>query len=116
LQWGDIDWESGTVRVQRVRTFKGNEEERTKTYMQRDVDLVPRAIEALRTMKPYTLVKRDDGGNEADIFENPVTDRPWHDERSQREHYWHPVLKRLGIRRRRPYCTRHTYCTVALMA
>ena len=36
--------------------------------------------------------------------------------RAQRDHYWHPTLKRLGIRRRRAYCTRHTYCTVALMA
>ena len=25
-------------------------------------------------------------------------------------------IKRLGIRRRRPYCTRHTYCTVSLRA
>ena len=25
-------------------------------------------------------------------------------------------LMRLGIRWRRPYCTRHTYCTAALMA
>ena len=50
-----------------------------------------------------------------DLFENPVTGRAWHDERSQRDH-WTPTLKRLGIRRRRAYCTRHTYCTAALMA
>jgi integrase len=116
LQWGDIDWESGIVRVQRVRTFKGSESDRTKTYMQRDVDLVPRAMDALKAMAPYTFLKRDEDGDAVDVFENPVTGRSWHDERSQREHYWHPTLKRLGIRRRRPYCTRHTYCTVALMA
>ena len=116
LQWGDIDWESALVRVQRVRTFRGSESERTKTYVQRDVDLVPRAVQALQAMKPYTFLKRDEHGRERDVFENPVTGRPWHDERSQREHYWHPALKRLGIRQRRPYCTRHTYCTVALMA
>jgi integrase len=116
LQWGDIDWDSGIARVQRVRTFRGGESERTKTYVQRDVDLVPRAADALKTMKAYTFLKRDEDGSECDIFENPVTGRRWHDERSQREHYWHPTLNRLGIRRRRPYCTRHTYCTVALMA
>ena len=102
--------------VQRVRTFRGSESERTKTYVQRDVDLVPRAVQALQAMKPYTFLKRDEHGRERDVFENPVTGRPWHDERSQREHYWHPTLKRLGIRQHRPYCTRHTYCTVALMA
>lgn len=61
-------------------------------------------------------MKRDDAGREVDIFENPVTGRPWHDERSQRDHYWMPTLKRLGIRRRRADCTRHTDCTAALMA
>jgi integrase len=37
-------------------------------------------------------------------------------ERSQRDHYWKPALKHLGIRWRRAYNTRHTYATVALMA
>ena len=99
LQWGDIDWESGTVRVQRVRTFRGGESDRTKTYAERDVDLVPRAISALEAMKPYTFMKRDERGRQSDIFENPVTGSHWHDERSQRDHYWHPTLKRLGTRR-----------------
>lgn len=44
-----------------------------------------------------------------------LRERTWHDERSQRDHYWKPALKRLGIRDRRSYATRHTYCTVALM-
>jgi integrase len=71
---------------------------------------------ALDAMRAYTLLKRDEHGRESDIFENPVTGTRSHDERSQRDHYWHPTLKRLGIRRRRAYCTRHTYCTIALMA
>jgi integrase len=116
LQWGDIDWKRRVARVQRVRTFQGGEREGSKTHSVRDVDLVPEAFEALTAMKPRTMLKRDEAGREADIFENPVTARPWHDERSQRDHYWHPALLRLGIRRRRPYATRHTYCTVALMA
>lgn len=116
LRWEDIDWRRGTVRVQRVRTFRGSEREGTKTHTVRDVDLVPQAIEALRLMTPYTLNKCDADGNEVDLFENPVTRRRWHDERSQRDHYWTPTLKRLGIRYRRAYCTRHTWCTAALMA
>lgn len=116
LRWEDIDWRRGVARVQRVRTFKGSERDGTKTHAQRDVDLVPQAIDALKAMRPFTALKRDDQGREVDLFENPVTGRAWHDERSQRDHYWVPALKRLGIRRRRAYCTRHTYCTAALMA
>ena len=51
-----------------------------------------------------------------EVFYNPVTCRPWHDERSQREHYWQPAIKRLGIRMRRAYQTRHTYATMLLMS
>lgn len=109
LQWGDWDQHDQTIRVQRVRTFRGSERDGSKTNAVRDVDLVPQAIEALAVMKAYTKMKRDD------IFENPVTGEPWHDERSQRDHYWKPALKRLGIRQRRCYATRATYATVGLM-
>lgn len=110
LQWGDIDWNHGTIRVERART--AGEEKDLKTYHARDVDLVTPALEALRAMKPWTYLN----GLEAPIFQNPVTDRPWHDDRSQRDHYWTPTLRRLGIRRRRAYQTRHTYATTALQA
>lgn len=110
LQWGDIDFAHKIARVQRVRTFRGSEREGSKTHTVRDVDLVQRAMTALAVMKPYTYLKS------ADVFENPVTGAPWHDERSQRDHYWTPTLKRLGIRHRRAYNTRHTYATAALMA
>lgn len=117
LRWSDIDWINGIARVQRVRTFKGAERDGSKTHTERDVDLVQPAIEALQVMKPFTMLK---GGNQADasadIFQNPVTGRSWHDERSQRDNYWRPALKRLGIRWRRAYNTRHTFATVALMA
>lgn len=116
LRWEDIDWRRQQARVQRVRTFKGSEREGTKTHTVRDVDLVPQALEALRAMRPFTELKRTEDGAVVDVFENPVTGRAWHDERSQRDHYWKPALKRLGIRARRAYCTRHTWCTVALMA
>lgn len=64
-------------------------------------------------MRPITGAL--EGGN-GPIFQNPVTRRPWHDERSQRDHYWKPTLRRKGIRDRRAYQTRHTYATTALMA
>lgn len=114
LRWGDVDWNAGLVRIQRVRTFRGSEREGSKTHAERDVDLNQPAIEALQAMKAYTFLKRDKAGEEVDLFENPVTAAPWHDERSQRDHYWKPTLRRLGIRARRPYATRHTYATASL--
>lgn len=109
LQWGDIDEPSGVIRVCRVRTFKGTERDGSKTGQERDVDLLPQASAALTTMRPMTSLKSDY------IFENPITNAPWHDERSQRDTFWKPTLKRLRIRQRRAYATRHTFATVALM-
>ncbi len=110
LQWGDYDNNTQQMHVQRVRTFKGSEREGSKTHTTRDVDLVAPAIEALKAMRAVTFMKSDY------IFENPATNRPWHDERLQRDSWWKPTLKRLGIRARRAYATRHTYATGALMA
>jgi integrase len=62
-----------------------------------------------------TVEREGDHDTAADVFQNPVTGKAWHDERSQRDTYWKPSLKRLGIRWRRPYNARHTFATVALM-
>ncbi len=116
LRWSDIDWNTQVARVQRVRTFKGTERDGSKTHQERDVDLVPEALAALQVMKPYTFMQKGIVEDQAaDIFQNPVTGKAWHDERSQRDNYWRPALKRLGIRWRKAYNTRHTYATMALM-
>jgi integrase len=47
LRWSDIDFNSGTAPVQRVRTFRGTERDGAKTHTERDVDIVPGVIEAL---------------------------------------------------------------------
>lgn len=117
LRWGDLDRASGTVRVQRART--AGEVKPLKTYNVRDVDLVQRAIAALEVMKPWTMVGSQDAIDQElgrRIFENPNTDRPWNDERCQRDTFWQPALRACGIRRRRAYQTRHTYATNALSA
>lgn len=120
LRWSDIDQEGGIARIQRVRTFKGSERDGSKTHTERDIDLVPQAVAALTAMKPFTALQRTerkgDPDTAADIFQNPVTGRAWHDERAQRDNYWRPALKRLGIRWRRSYAARHTFATAALMA
>lgn len=111
MRWGDIDWHAHTARVQRARTAGGHEGA-VKTYAVRDIELTKEALAALEAMKAWTFMK----GPDADVFQNPVTGKPWHDERSQRDHYWRPSLRRCGVRDRRAYCTRHTFATSALMA
>jgi integrase len=113
LRWSEVDWTHGTVRVARVRTFRGSEREGSKTHRLRDVDLNATAMAALLAMKPFTYVKT---GGEGDVFEHPELRAPWHDERSQRDTYWKPALRRAGVRARRAYCTRHTRATELLMA
>lgn len=51
----------------------------------------------------------------AAIFHNPATGAPWPDEKQQRLH-WKRCLRKLGLRYREPYQTRHTFATLALMA
>lgn len=110
LRWGKIDWNAKTARIDAART--NGREKVTKTHTVRDVDLSRRAVAALASMKPYTFA----AGASGVIFINPHTGEPWHDDSKQREAYFHPCLKRLGIRLRDAYQCRHTYATSALMA
>lgn len=109
LRWSDIDWNHKTALIQRAKV--AGDLKPLKTYQTRHIDLTPRALEALAIMRPHTSMLRDD----PEVFQNPVTMLGWHDERSQRDHYWTPSLKRCGIRARRAYCARHTFATTALM-
>jgi integrase len=66
---------------------------------------------AIAAMKPHTFMK----GAEAPIFCHPATGRPWTNDQYQRITYFHPALRKLGIRLRDAYQTRHTYATIGLM-
>ena len=109
LRWGNVDWRRHTVKVANARVR--HQVKDTKTHHVREVDLNDRAMAALAVMKKHTFLK---GTNEP-IFAD-AAGRPWTSDRKQREEYFYPALKALGVRRRRAYNTRHTYATVALMA
>lgn len=108
LQWGDIDQKRSIARVRRAKTFK--QTHATKTYKVRDVELNTRALKTLERQKQYTFMKR------GVVFENPVTDEEYLEERPLRRAYWNPTLLALGMRSRNFYQTRHTYATLNLMA
>ncbi len=108
LRWSDVDFKQRTVRVQRA-VVRGQAKDSTKTYLVRDVELSDRAWAAIEAQRAHTQL----AGRE--IFWNPATDEPWADIQSQWR-IWKRCLKRLGLRYREPYQTRHTFATLALMA
>lgn len=109
LNWNNVDLASGTVLVAESMV-RGVRKSNTKTNVARLVKLNSRALAALQRQRQHTQMV----GNE--VFQDPRYFQPWIDERAFRRSYWTPLLKRLGIRYRRPYNMRHTCATTMLMA
>lgn len=110
LQWSSIDWRKGTLAVSDAVVL-GEYKDRTKTNEVRHVQLNSRALQFLKDQKPATFLHKAGW-----IFPDPRTGERWTDDEPPRELYWRPCLKRIGMRYRSPYETRHTYATMMLMA
>jgi integrase len=116
LRWGNVDLASGTVMVVEG-IVRRQAKDKTKTGQARHVRLNPRALAALQRQRAHTQMAGDL------VFLRPVhgrrgpapTSPAWANENAFAT-YWRPTLRRLGIRYRRPYCCRHTYATMMLMA
>lgn len=109
LEWGDIDWLNGIIRVSRAVVLKQEKGTKTKSS-QRDVLLLPPALEALQNQKKFTFLE---GGR---VFYNPRTNTPWETDGQIRKTCWAHILKKAGVRYRNPYQTRHTYASMMLSA
>ena len=109
LEWGDIDWLNGIIRVSRAVVLKKEKGTKTKSG-QRDVLLLPPALEALQNQKKFTFLA---GGR---VFYNPRTNTPWETDGQIRKTCWAHILKKAGVRYRNPYQTRHTYASMMLSA
>jgi integrase len=110
LRWPMVDWRRKTLTIGEAVVL-GEHKPNTKTNKARHVELNPRALQFLREQKPSTFLHPASW-----IFPDPRTGERWTDDEPPRELYWRPGLKRLGIRYRSPYETRHTYATMMLMA
>lgn len=111
LNWADVDYAAGTVRVNKAMTRDTIKAETTKTPAgRRFVKLLVPALEALEAQKKFTLLK----GQE--IFQNPRTWARWRCDKPIRDDYWVKILPKAGVRYRRPYQTRHTYASMMLSA
>lgn len=108
FQWPDIDWNHRILRISRARVL--HEEKDTKTGQARDHELSGRALAYLEAQRQHTQLRG------ACVFLDPVTGKPYNDEKPFRERYWRPTLATLKIRYREPYQMRHTYATFAIMA
>lgn len=111
LEWGDVDWLAGELRVRRAETQAADVPESTKTRSgRRSVRLLAPALEALTRQKTHTFLA--DGR----VFHNPRTGEPWQGDGPIRKTLWIAALKKAGVRYRYPYQTRHTYASMMLSA
>lgn len=111
LEWGDIDWLRGNMRISRALTQDADEPELPKTKRgARDVKLLGPALEALQRQKSHTFLA---GGV---VFHDPRTNERWAGDQPIRQNAWAKVIKKSGVRYRRPYQTRHTYASMMLSA
>lgn len=110
LKWGKIDFKRGEAVVA-GGIVHDEESEMTKTGVERTVKLNSRALAVLSRQKPRTFMKG------TYVFMDPETGEVWSYQRiTDARVFWRPTLRRLGLRYRRPYNTRHTYATIGLMA
>lgn len=108
LRWPNVDTASGHIVV--LESIVGGvEKSSTKTNRARTVFLNSRALAAVVTMRAHTLIAGQH------VFQDPRDGLRWGGEPKYRW-FWVPTLKRLGIRHRPPYNTRHTYASAMLMA
>jgi len=109
LHWRDVDLSDKHVLIHRA-IVRGVEKSNTKTNEARQVTLNSRSLAALQRQRKHTQIR------DQHVFLDPRYDEPWYEERAYRRSYWEPTLRRLGMRYRPPYNTRHTYATMMLMA
>lgn len=115
LNWSDIDWDAGVVKVWKAMTREANGKvETTKTVSgRRRVKLLPPAVAALKAQKEHT-----EKAHEA-IFHDPRTGKRWAGHGKVYD-VWQVIMRKAnklhGIRYRNPYQTRHTYASMMLSA
>ena len=111
LNWDDVDWQKGYIRVNKALTQAAKNPEEPKTTAGiRDVRLLPDALSALNSQKQFTYIKGEE------IFQNPVTEQRWTGDVTLRGGMWKRVLRQSKVRYRYPYQVRHTWASMMLMA
>ena len=105
LKWKYIDWDLRIIRVR--ETFVLGEDEYTKTDgSQRDIQMSQPVFDALKRQFEVT------GKTSEYVFCN-LAGQPL-DNKNFSDRVWYPLLRHLGLDKRRPYQMRHTAATLWL--
>jgi len=115
MAWESADWVHGRMRIADNevtglvdgKVTQVRKAPKTEAGF-RDIDLSPRALEALQAQKKYTFLA---GGR---IWHDPRKGAPWENDAQIRKALWQPLCKRAGVRYRNPYQMRHTYASTRL--
>jgi integrase len=106
LKWDDIDWENGTIHIQRASKSDGKIG-RPKNGKTRKIDILPPVMKALQ--KQF----KDTGLNRGFIYlAQDGTRYSKYD--TFRKYHWKNLLIRVGYDHRVLYQTRHTFASVML--
>lgn len=108
LLWQDVELRTGRVLVHRSRVM-GQDKERTKNHVEREVELNARALGAIERQRARTQAI----GKQ--VFYNAATNRAYSDEQKQLQ-VWTRSLRTCQVRYRPPKECRDTSVTLALMA
>jgi len=120
LSWSDVDLVTGTVHVCHSLTHHSEDLQDTKTSAgTRTVELLPPALAVLKSQKALTYLKGEE------VFQEPIGSTGWDANKTAPTRWknsndlyrrWVTILKKAGVRYRRPYQMRHTYCSQMLSA
>lgn len=112
LDWDDIDFKRGVIKVWKGKTQAAKVAETPKTKRSvREVKILQPARKALLDQKKLTFSANKNSA----VFINPNTGEAWTGDQQIRN-AWMPILEIANVRYRNPYQTRHTYASMMLSA
>lgn len=109
LRWEDIDFKRNLIQVRRTQTKKGELRAPKTRGSERDVDMLPVVVDALKDQQAYTRLKRSG-------FVFTTDDDKLYGLSLFRQRSWFKLIAKSGFRFRPMYQCRHTYATLRLEA
>lgn len=106
LQWGDIDWNSSTIRVRRTVWNGQFQEPKTKNSI-RSIGMSPRLYEVLKKHRESAISNQHDlvfTSNKGQIIDGS----------NLRKRVFDPALERAGLRKIRIHDLRHTFASLLI--